>query len=105
MQQVKFFTKVLLLSLFSILPIWQTTAFAGAADTSSVIQQMAVVNINTASAETLSNVLTGVGMMRAEAIVAYREANGEFTSIDQLLNVTGIGEKILEKNHDRILLK
>jgi competence protein ComEA len=105
MQQVKFFTKVLLLSLVSILPVWQATAFAEAADTSTTVQQMATVNINTASADALSNILNGVGMTRADAVVAYREANGAFTSLDQLLNVKGIGKKTLEKNRDRILLK
>ncbi|MEH6617916.1 MAG: helix-hairpin-helix domain-containing protein, partial [Porticoccus sp.] len=63
------------------------------------------VNINTATAEALSNVLSGVGMTRADAVVAYREANGEFTSADQLLNVKGVGEKTLEKNRDRIVLE
>lgn len=66
---------------------------------------MATVNINTASVEALSNALNGVGMTRADAVVAYREANGEFTSLDQLLNVKGIGRKTLEKNRDRIVLE
>lgn len=105
MQQVKFFTKVLLLSLVTILPAWQATAFAEGADTSAAVQQMATVNINTASVEALSNALNGVGMTRADAVVAYREANGEFTSLDQLLNVKGIGRKTLEKNRDRIVLE
>ena len=105
MQQVKFFTKIFLLSLVSILPAWQATAFAEAADTSASVQQMTTVNINTASAEDISNALNGVGATRAGAVVAYREANGVFTSIDQLLNVKGIGEKTLEKNRDRIVLE
>jgi competence protein ComEA len=105
MQQVKFFTKILLLSLVSILPSWQATAFAEAADTSASVQQMTTININTATAEALSNALNGVGMTRADAVVAYREGNGAFTSVDQLLNVKGIGEKTLEKNRDRIVLE
>ena len=105
MQQVKFFTKIFLLSLVSILPAWQATAFAEAAGTSASVQQMMTININTATAEAISNALTGVGVTRADAVVAYREANGAFTSIDQLLNVKGVGEKILEKNRGRIVLK
>ena len=105
MQQVKFFTKILLLSLVSILPVWQATAFAEGADKPAAVQHTATVNINTASAEGLSNALNGVGMKRADAVVAYREANGVFTSLEQLLNVKGIGEKTLEKNRDRIVLE
>ena len=105
MQQVKFVTKIFLLSLVSILPAWQATAFAEAAGTSASVQQMMTININTATAEAISNALTGVGVTRADAVVAYREANGAFTSIDQLLNVKGVGEKILEKNRGRIVLK
>lgn len=105
MQQVKFFTKIFLLSLISILPAWQATAFAEASDTSASVQKMTTININTASAEVISNALSGVGMTRADAVVAYREANGTFTSVDQLLNVKGIGEKTLEKNRDRIVLE
>jgi competence protein ComEA len=62
------------------------------------------VNINTADAETLAAELDGVGVSRAAAIVAYREANGPFRSTDELLNVKGIGEGVLEKNRENILL-
>jgi len=57
------------------------------------------VNINTADAETLATI-EGVGEMKAAEIVSYREQNGPFKSIDDLLNVKGIGEAILEKNKD-----
>lgn len=60
------------------------------------------VDINTADAATLAAVLDGVGEAKAEAIVAYRGANGPFASIDQLAEVKGIGLKTLEKNRDRI---
>lgn len=62
------------------------------------------VNINTADAETLAAELDGVGASRAAAIVEYREANGPFRSADELLNVKGIGEAVLEKNRENILL-
>lgn len=59
----------------------------------------AVVNINSADAETLAT-LHGVGPSRAEAIVAWRDANGEFVSVDQLAEVRGIGATTIEANRD-----
>lgn len=54
------------------------------------------LNINTASAADLT-ALPGIGEKKAAAIVAYRDANGPFTEPEQLLQVDGIGEGILEK--------
>lgn len=53
------------------------------------------VNINTATAEELTR-LPGIGPAYAERIVAWREENGRFTRIEQLLEIRGIGEKRLE---------
>lgn len=78
---------------------------SGAAETTKSISQSAMVNVNTASAELMAESLNGIGMTRAEAIVAYREANGAFTSVEQLLEVKGVGEKVLEKNRHLITLK
>ena len=64
----------------------------------------ASININTADAETIQQELTGIGRVRAEAIVDYRQQHGAFLSADELLNVTGIGEYILEANRENILL-
>ncbi len=61
-----------------------------------------VVNVNTASAEQIAEGLIGVGPAKAQAIVAYREANGPFKDKAQLLNVKGIGEAILKQNEARI---
>ena len=61
------------------------------------------VNINTADAATLDRVLLNVGASKAEAIVAYRKANGAFKSAEQLALVKGIGLKTIEKNRDRIV--
>ena len=63
------------------------------------------VNINIASAMELAEALNGIGESRAEAIVAFREKNGPFLSADQLLQVKGIGERILDKNRDDIMIK
>ena len=61
------------------------------------------VNINTASAEQISTVMTGIGDNKAKAIVNYRTTNGKFKSINDLENVDGIGSKTVEKNKDRII--
>lgn len=61
------------------------------------------ININTASVEELTQ-LQKVGQKTAENIVAYRDANGPFKTVDDLTNVKGIGDKILELNKDRITI-
>ena len=63
------------------------------------------VNINEADAETLADVLQGVGQSRAKAIVEYREQNGPFDSLDELAEVNGVGEATIELNRERIVLK
>ncbi|WP_324186767.1 MULTISPECIES: ComEA family DNA-binding protein [Idiomarina] len=62
------------------------------------------VNINTASAEQLAMALTGVGLKRAEAIIKLREQLGTFSDANQLMQVKGIGPRMLELNKDRIVL-
>lgn len=54
------------------------------------------INLNTATAQQLSDGLKGVGNALAQRIVAYREQHGKFRSVDELKNVSGIGEKKLE---------
>lgn len=63
-----------------------------------------VVNINTADAATLDEVLLNVGPAKAQAIVEYRRENGAFRSVEQLAMVKGIGLKTVEKNRERITL-
>jgi len=60
------------------------------------------LDLNTADAATLAQALKGVGPAKAEAIVAYREQYGPFRSVEDLTEVKGIGEKILEQNRDRL---
>jgi competence protein ComEA len=55
----------------------------------------AVINVNTATAEQLE-ALPGIGEVLSAAIVAYRDEHGPFTSVDQLDEVSGIGEVTLE---------
>lgn len=64
----------------------------------------APVNVNTADALTLAESLNGIGPKLAAAIVDYREANGDFQAIDDLLNVKGVGPKVLERNKADILI-
>lgn len=63
------------------------------------------VNINTASAEEIAEALNGVGMSKAQKIIEYREQNGPFAHIDELVNVKGIGLRTLDKNRAMILLQ
>ena len=62
------------------------------------------VNINTATAEILSDSLKGIGLKKAQAIVEWRKANGKFISVEQLTEVKGIGEKTVLANKEKITL-
>src|SRR5262245_30522323 len=62
------------------------------------------VNINTADATALADALDGIGPAKAKAIVAYREKNGPFKSVDQLGVVQGITQKLIDKNRADIKL-
>ena len=63
-----------------------------------------MVNINTADVQELQT-LPGIGEVRAVAIVDYRNKNGEFTSIEELKNVSGIKEGTFEKIMDKIKVR
>ncbi|EGQ27603.1 MULTISPECIES: helix-hairpin-helix domain-containing protein [Sporosarcina] len=65
--------------------------------------QTAQVNINTAN-ETEFQTLPGVGPSKAAAIVQYREEHGAFKQLDDLKNVSGIGDKTFEKLESSITL-
>jgi len=62
----------------------------------------AAVNINTANAEELAKAIKGIGASKAEAIVAYREQNGPFTTVEDLAKIKGIGKKTVEKNRGNL---
>lgn len=70
----------------------------------AIAADLAKVNINTATVEELIS-LDGIGQSFAERIVAFREKNGAFQKPEDLILVKGIGQKILDKNLDRIVVK
>lgn len=64
------------------------------------------INVNKASEQALAAELTGVGKALAQAIVAEREANGPYASLEDLdKRVKGVGKVTIEKNQDKILFK
>jgi competence protein ComEA len=67
------------------------------------LTQAAEMNINTATPEQLTQ-LKGIGDKKAQAIVAWRKANGPFTSIDQLAEVKGISANTLERMETTLTL-
>jgi competence protein ComEA len=62
------------------------------------------ININTASAEQLAQ-LKGIGPSHAAKIVAYREKNGPFKMPEDLMQVSGIGQKTIEANQEFIIVE
>lgn len=64
----------------------------------------AKININKATEGELTR-LTGIGEAKAKNIVQYREENGNFTSVEQIKNVDGIGDKLFEDIKDDITIR
>lgn len=62
------------------------------------------ININKATVDELMTI-PGIGQVKAQSIVDYRNENGKFNSIDELTNITGIGVKTLEKLRDKVDIK
>lgn len=60
-----------------------------------------IININTATLSELQNI-NGIGEVKAQSIIDYREKNGGFKSIEEIKNVDGIGSKTFEKIKDQI---
>lgn len=62
---------------------------------SAAPSRSALININTATAEELQT-LAGMGEVKTAAVIAYREEHGGFSDISEIMNVSGIGEKMFE---------
>ncbi len=72
---------------------------SGKATTEEVVNKKSTaknIDINSANKETLTQI-PGIGPKTADSILTYRKANGEFTSVNDLTNVKGIGDKSLAK--------
>jgi competence protein ComEA len=70
----------------------------------SLSASAATVDINAANAETIARVLRGIGPTKAAAIVKYRETNGKFRTVEELVKVRGIGPKTLAANRGNIIV-
>lgn len=93
------------LSLACFLPVSTTLAAPVSDQTQPTISQTnARISINTANAETIALTLNGIGEAKAQRIVAWRESNGRFENVEQLLEIKGIGQATLDKNIDLISL-
>ncbi|WP_336331879.1 ComEA family DNA-binding protein [Pseudomonas putida] len=100
---------------YLLLPLFASLSFslsAAPASATAVPEPVAVVSqqpqrldLNKADALTLQKELNGIGKAKAEAIVAYREANGPFASVDELLEIKGIGNALLERNRDKVMVE
>ncbi|MGX9291359.1 helix-hairpin-helix domain-containing protein [Bacillus sp. A015] len=75
-----------------------------AADMSSGIEKSQGVNVNQADAAELQTI-NGIGPAKAEAIIAYREEHGEFEQIEDLRNISGFGEKTVERLKSQLTVK
>ncbi|MFJ1572235.1 ComEA family DNA-binding protein [Pseudomonas sp. NPDC088322] len=99
----------LLLPLFAGLSFSVSAAPGAPGEPIPIVAQAATAhpktNLNTADASTLQRELNGIGQAKAQAIVAYREANGPFQSVDELLEIKGIGNALMERNRDRLTLE
>ena len=70
---------------------------------SSSNNESSIISINTATKEELMS-LNGIGEGKAESIIEYREENGEFKTIEDIKNVSGIGDSLFEKIKDYITI-
>ncbi len=93
-----FATLVLVLFPLSVAPL----SFA-ADEPAQVTGKQSQIDINSADALAIAAALDGVGLVKAQEIVTYREMYGKFRSIDELAEVRGIGVATIEKNRQRIL--
>ncbi|AHL75040.1 competence protein ComEA [Stutzerimonas stutzeri] len=102
---IKSFVSATIFALLASVSVCSYAAKAEPVDSAQVaVAQAGAINLNSADAETLTRELKGIGATKAKAIVAYREAHGPFASVDELLEVKGIGAATLEKNRAKLSL-
>ena len=90
-----------MIALTALVAVPMSFADEGTSATETVILY---VDINNDSAEKMADLMTGVGLSKAQAIVDYRLENGPFEAVEDLLMVPGIGPATLEKNRAMIKL-
>jgi competence protein ComEA len=86
-----------LVTLLIVNPAFAEGKKGKAAKSNETVVSMQKININQADAKTLAT-LKGIGKDRAVKIIEYRETNGDFEKIEDIMKVKGIGKKIFEKN-------
>ncbi|MFO6421902.1 ComEA family DNA-binding protein [Motilimonas sp. KMU-193] len=95
-------------SLLSLSAMSQVVTAAETAETQKQVEQVesqqVVININSATEEELTKI-KGVGNKKSKAIIAYREKIGQFESVEQLTEVEGIGQGILDNNKGMLAVK
>jgi len=91
------------LAMVAVLLVFSTVGLAVEAQPDST-QQIQMLDINSANAAAIAAALDGVGLTKAQEIVAYREMFGSFHSVEELADVKGIGVATIEKNRQRIIV-
>ena len=86
-----------LLTLLIVNPAFAAGEKEGVTKSNEIVASMEMININQADAKALTT-LKGIGKDRALKIIEYREKNGPFEKIEDLMKVKGIGKKIFEQN-------
>lgn len=92
------------------IPTWEETESlaeiesAGVAVSETTEDANRLINLNTASKEELCT-LSGIGESRADAVIEYREKNGGFSKIEDIMNVEGIKEGMFSRLKDKICVK
>lgn len=71
----------------------------------STLSFAGTVNINTADADTIAHELSGIGHAKAAMVVDYRNTNGPFTAIEDIAQVKGIGQRTVELNREKMVVK
>lgn len=91
---------------FAVLMLFAASCLVGSLDAADMnrVSDTELININDASVKELAG-LAGIGKTRAEAIIAYRNENGRFESVDDMKKVKGVGKKTLEKIRNSITVK
>ena len=90
-------TIMALLALLIVNPAFAAGEKEGVTKSNEIVASMEMININQADAKALTT-LKGIGKDRALKIIEYREKNGPFEKVEDIMKVKGIGKKIFEQN-------